>query len=67
MRALVQRVSEARVSVAGAVVGAIGVSGAPGGEADDACALAGLRAVADALADRYRRTFAAHLPPCNRR
>lgn len=28
---------------------------------------AGLRAVADALADRYRRTFAAHLPPCNRR
>ena len=28
---------------------------------------AGLRTVADALASRYRRTFAAHLPPCNRR
>ena len=32
-----------------ALVGGIGVSGAPGGEADDACARAGLKAVADAL------------------
>lgn len=37
------------IEAAGAVVGAIGVSGAPGGEADDACALAGVRAVADAI------------------
>jgi len=37
------------IEAAGAVVGAIGVSGAPGGEADDACALAGVRAVSDAL------------------
>src|SRR6188474_1985307 len=34
---------------AGALVGAIGVSGAPGGEADDACASAGITAIADAL------------------
>ena len=34
---------------AGALVGAIGVSGAPGGEADDACASAGIKAIADAL------------------
>ena len=33
----------------GALVGGIGVSGAPGGEADDHCARAGIRAVADAL------------------
>jgi uncharacterized protein GlcG (DUF336 family) len=33
----------------GSVVGAIGVSGAPGGEADDACAKAGIKAIADAL------------------
>lgn len=33
----------------GALLGAIGVSGAPGGEADEACARAGIRAVADAL------------------
>jgi uncharacterized protein GlcG (DUF336 family) len=33
----------------GSVVGAIGVSGAPGGEADDACAAAGIKAIADAL------------------
>lgn len=37
------------IEAGGAVLGAIGVSGAPGGEADDACALAGLRAVADAI------------------
>jgi uncharacterized protein GlcG (DUF336 family) len=35
------------IEAAGAVLGAIGVSGAPGGEADDACALAGIRAIAD--------------------
>lgn len=33
----------------GAIVGGIGVSGAPGGDADDACAQAGVRAVSDAL------------------
>ena len=33
----------------GAIVGGIGVSGAPGGDADDACARAGIRAVSDAL------------------
>lgn len=37
------------IEAGGAVLGAIGVSGAPGGEADDACALAGIRAVADAI------------------
>lgn len=33
----------------GSVYGGIGVSGAPGGEADDACALAGLKAIADVV------------------
>ena len=33
----------------GAVFGAIGVSGAPGGEADDACAKAGIKAIEDAI------------------
>jgi uncharacterized protein GlcG (DUF336 family) len=37
------------IEAAGTVAGAIGVSGAPGGEADDACALAGVRAVADSI------------------
>lgn len=37
------------IEAAGAVLGAIGVSGAPGGEADDACALAGIQAIADAI------------------
>ncbi|PTT90402.1 hypothetical protein DBR42_05940 [Pelomonas sp. HMWF004] len=37
------------IEASGAVVGAIGVSGAPGGEADDACALAGVKAVADSI------------------
>ena len=37
------------IEAAGSLLGAIGVSGAPGGEADDACALAGLRAIADAI------------------
>lgn len=33
------------IEAAGAVVGAIGVSGAPGGDADDDCAKAGVRAI----------------------
>ena len=37
------------IEAGGALLGAIGVSGAPGGEADDACALAGLRSIADAI------------------
>lgn len=34
----------------GSVLGAIGVSGAPGGDADDACAKAGIQAIAESLA-----------------
>lgn len=34
---------------AGSLVGAIGVSGAPGGDMDDDCAKAGIRAISDAL------------------
>ena len=37
------------IEAAGTLLGAIGVSGAPGGEADDACATAGIRAIADTL------------------
>ncbi len=37
------------IEAGGTVLGAIGVSGAPGGEADDACALAGIQAIADAI------------------
>lgn len=37
------------IEAAGSLLGGIGVSGAPGGEADDACAMAGLRAVTDAI------------------
>lgn len=33
----------------GSLLGGIGVSGAPGGDADDACARAGIRAISDAL------------------
>jgi uncharacterized protein GlcG (DUF336 family) len=33
----------------GSVFGGIGVSGAPGGDADDACASAGIKAIADAI------------------
>ncbi len=33
----------------GSLLGAIGVSGAPGGDADDVCAAAGIKAVADDL------------------
>lgn len=37
------------IEAGGTTLGAIGVSGAPGGEADDACAKAGIRAIADAI------------------
>jgi uncharacterized protein GlcG (DUF336 family) len=37
------------VEAGGSLVGAIGVSGAPGGEADEACAKAGIEAVRDRL------------------
>jgi len=37
------------VQAGGSLVGAVGVSGAPGGEADDACAKAGIAAVRDKL------------------
>ncbi|HET7728823.1 MAG TPA: heme-binding protein [Usitatibacter sp.] len=37
------------VEAGGSMLGAIGVSGAPGGDADDACAAAGLKAIADDL------------------
>lgn len=37
------------VEAGGALVGAIGVSGAPGGEADEACAKAGIDAIRDRL------------------
>jgi len=37
------------VEAGGTMVGAVGVSGAPGGEADEACARAGIEAVRDRL------------------
>lgn len=37
------------IEAGGAVLGAIGVSGAPGGDADDDCARAGIRAIADSI------------------
>jgi uncharacterized protein GlcG (DUF336 family) len=37
------------IEAQGSLVGAIGVSGAPGGDADDACAKAGIEAVRDKL------------------
>lgn len=37
------------IEAAGSTLGAIGVSGAPGGEADESCAAAGIKAIADAL------------------
>jgi uncharacterized protein GlcG (DUF336 family) len=33
------------IDAGGSLVGAIGVSGAPGGELDDLCALAGIEAI----------------------
>jgi uncharacterized protein GlcG (DUF336 family) len=38
------------INASGSLVGAIGVSGAPGGDADDVCAKAGIAAIADELA-----------------
>lgn len=38
-----------KIESAGAIVAAIGVSGAPGGDADDKCAIAGIKAIEDAL------------------
>ncbi len=37
------------IEAGGSTLGAIGVSGAPGGDADDACARAGIKAIADSL------------------
>jgi uncharacterized protein GlcG (DUF336 family) len=37
------------IEAGGSLVGAVGVSGAPGGDADDACAKAGIAAVRDKL------------------
>jgi len=37
------------IEASGSLLGAIGVSGAPGGEADDACAAAGIKAIAEAI------------------
>ena len=37
------------IEAGGSALGGIGVSGAPGGEADDACAKAGIKAIADAI------------------
>lgn len=38
------------VTAAGSLIGAVGVSGAPGGEQDHTCAQAGIDAIADSLA-----------------
>lgn len=37
------------IEAGGTLVGAIGISGGPGGEADESCAKAGIQAIADAL------------------
>lgn len=37
------------IEAQGSIVGAIGVSGAPGGEADDSCARAGIEAIRDKI------------------
>ena len=37
------------IEAGGNAFGAIGVSGAPGGDADEACAQAGVKAIADAI------------------
>jgi uncharacterized protein GlcG (DUF336 family) len=37
------------VDAGGSLVGAIGVSGAPGGDADDACAKAGIAAIREKI------------------
>jgi len=38
-----------KIEAGGAIVAGIGVSGAPGGDADDVCANAGIKAIADSL------------------
>ena len=38
------------IEAAGSLVGAIGVSGAPGGDRDDNCAFAGIEAIEEAIA-----------------
>lgn len=38
-----------KIEAAGSIVAGIGVSGAPGGESDDVCAKAGIKAIEDAL------------------
>ena len=37
------------IEAGGSLVGAVGVSGAPGGEADEACAKAGIEAVREKI------------------
>jgi uncharacterized protein GlcG (DUF336 family) len=37
------------IEAGGATLGAIGVSGGPGGDADEACAKAGIKAISDAI------------------
>ena len=37
------------IEAGGSLLGGIGVSGAPGGDADHACAVAGIRAIVDSL------------------
>jgi uncharacterized protein GlcG (DUF336 family) len=37
------------IEAGGSLLGAIGVSGGPGGEADDSCASAGIKAITDAI------------------
>ena len=38
-----------KIEAAGSIIGGIGVSGAPGGEADDVCARAGIAAIEEAI------------------
>lgn len=38
-----------KIEQAGSIIAGIGVSGAPGGDADDKCAVAGIKAIQDAL------------------
>ncbi len=38
------------IEAAGSIVGGVGISGAPGGQQDDACARAGIEAIADKIA-----------------
>ena len=37
------------IEAGGSLLGALGVSGAPGGDADETCAIAGLHAIAEDL------------------